>query len=706
MNATPTPPWPAPQRPLVLATDLDGTFLGGSEAQRLALYRWIDAHRDSVTLVFVTGRDLPFIRTLVRDTAVPRPDYVVGDVGTTIAGGPDLAPIEALERPIAQAWGDAGARMRALLEGEPGLQLQDTPFRYRLSYFYEPARLSPAVVQKVRDAGFDCLLSADLYLDVLPRGVSKGPTLLRLAEHLRWPRESLLVAGDTLNDLSLFETGLAGVAVGNSEPALRPRLAPWPRVHQSTWHGAAGIADALRHHGFIHPHATGDTFPLMTQHIDSHAATKKSSLVIVYHRQPYEEVVEDGRTVYREHKSPNGIVPTLKSFFGAVDQGAWVAWKQADPKHKDKDFQQVVRMRDSYGEYNVSRLPLTAAQVRSFYHVTSKEALWPILHSFPERYNYDAVDWPVFREVNRLFAQAAVEQAEHGATIWVHDYNLWLVPGYVRALRPDVRLAFFHHTPFPSSSIFNILPWREEIIDSLLACDEVGFHIPRYASGFVATARNLKGVEIVEEVDVEPTLSPVGLALSEASVATRIRHRGGEIRVDSIPVGTNVRYIAEVAASARTAGREQQIRHELGGRRLILSVGRSDYTKGTRDMLLAFERLLERSPQIASQVQLLVTSVAAASGMTVYKKVQHEIEQDRRTHQRPARHAGGAAAAADDHGHSVRGTDRLLPLRGHLLDHAAARRPEPGGQGVRGRAARPGRRAGAVGVHRCLGRTG
>jgi glucosylglycerol-phosphate synthase len=354
---------------------------------------------------------------------------------------------------------------------------------------------------------------------------------------------------------------------------------------------------------------------------------KKSNLVIVYHRQPYEEIEEDGKIVYREHKSPNGIVPTLKSFFGAVERGAWVAWKQVDPKSKDKDFEQVVRMSDSYGEYNVSRLPLSAAQVRSFYHVTSKEALWPILHSFPERYNYDAVDWPVFREVNRLFAEAAVAQAEQGATIWVHDYNLWLVPGYVRKLRPDVRIAFFHHTPFPSSSIFNILPWRDEIMDSLLACDHVGFHIPRYASGFVAAARNLKGVEIVEEVDVEDTLSPVGLALSEASVATRIRHQGRDIRVDSLPVGTNVRYIREVAANDETAERDARIRKALDGRRLILSVGRSDYTKGTRDMLLAFERLLESRPELASDVQLLVTSVAAATGMGVYRKVQHEIEQ-------------------------------------------------------------------------------
>ncbi len=354
---------------------------------------------------------------------------------------------------------------------------------------------------------------------------------------------------------------------------------------------------------------------------------KPSSLVIVYHRQPYEEAVEGGRTVYREHASPNGIVPTLKAFLGSADRGAWVAWKQVDAKHKDRPFERVIRVNDSYGEYNVSRLPLTPQQVRSFYHVTSKEALWPILHSFPERYNYDAVDWPTFREVNRLFAEAAVAQAAEGAVIWIHDYNLWLVPGYVRQLRPDVRIAFFHHTPFPSSSIFSILPWRDEIMDSLLACDVVGFHIPRYAAGFVATARNLKGVEVLEETAVDSSLSPQGLALSQATMPVRIRHGQHEIRIDAFPVGTNVPYISELAERASTHEREMRIRGELGDRRLMLSVGRADYTKGTRDMLLAFERLLARRPGLASEIQLLVTSVSAASGMTAYRNVQREIEQ-------------------------------------------------------------------------------
>ncbi|MBS7701201.1 MULTISPECIES: glucosylglycerol-phosphate synthase [unclassified Chelatococcus] len=353
---------------------------------------------------------------------------------------------------------------------------------------------------------------------------------------------------------------------------------------------------------------------------------KKSNLVIVYHRQPYNEVFENGKTIYREHASPNGIVPTLKSFFSAVDYASWIAWKQIDPSRK-KIFDRVVEISDSYGTYTVSRLPLTAQQVKSFYHVTSKEALWPILHSFPEKYNYDPVDWATFREVNQLFAEAAVTEAAEGATVWVHDYNLWLVPLYVRQMRPDLRIAFFHHTPFPAPSMFNILPWREEIVDSLLACDLVGFHIPRYAASFVATARSLKDVEILEETPVEESLTPRGVALSEPVVPTRLRHGDREIRIDAFPVGANASYIRELCRREVTRQREAAIRNDLDGKRFIISIGRTDYTKGTRDMLLAFERLLERRPELQGSLQLLVTSVSSNPGMSVYRNVQREIEQ-------------------------------------------------------------------------------
>ncbi|BBK43860.1 hypothetical protein STVA_38800 [Allostella vacuolata] len=354
---------------------------------------------------------------------------------------------------------------------------------------------------------------------------------------------------------------------------------------------------------------------------------EKSSLVIVYHRQPYEEVVEDGRTIYRENKSPNGIVPTLKSFFGKVDdgRGAWVAWKQVPARSREK-FERVVRIEDSFGSYVVSRLPLTAEQVRSFYHVTSKEALWPILHSFPSLFRYDNVDWPTFREVNRLFAEAAAAQAEDGALVWVHDYNLWLVPKYLRELNPTLRIAFFHHTPFPSADVFSVLPWRAEIVDSLLDCDLVGFHVPRYAKNFADVARTLHGATVERQVAVEQGMSPVGFALSEPDVPTLLAQGERRVALDAFPVGTNPGLIAELLAGQPRQAAQASIRDELGDQRLIVAVGRTDYTKGTIEALRAFERLLERRPELHRQVKLMVTSVRSADGMGIYRETQRDIE--------------------------------------------------------------------------------
>ncbi len=232
--------------PLILATDLDGTFLGGSDEQRGALYRHLDA-RDDATLIFVTGRDIDFIAELIRTPGMPRPRYIIGDVGTSVFDGETLKPVAELEAPIAARWGDAGARVRALLADEPGLVLQDTPFRHRVSYDCDPARLSPHLAARVEAAGFDALLSAGRFFDVLPKGVGKGSTLLRLIGALGLDADAVLVAGDTMNDLSLFQTGLRGVAVGNSEPPLKKAIRGLSNVYCSRAPGAGGILEAMRH---------------------------------------------------------------------------------------------------------------------------------------------------------------------------------------------------------------------------------------------------------------------------------------------------------------------------------------------------------------------------------------------------------------------------------------------------------------------------
>lgn len=351
-----------------------------------------------------------------------------------------------------------------------------------------------------------------------------------------------------------------------------------------------------------------------------------SDFVIVYHRQPYEEVVEDGKTIFRENSSPNGIVPTLKSFFGKADHGAWIAWKLAeDPANPD--FERVVEIEDAHGSYTVSRLPLTKEQVSSFYHVSSKEAFWPILHSFKDRYNYDPVDWPTFREVNWAFAEAAAREASRGARVWVHDYNLWLVPGYLRQLRPDVVISFFHHTPFPAADMFNVLPWRKEIVESLLACDVVGFHIPRYAANFLSVARSLVDVNVTERKAVDPDLISEGTALSERTAPTLISYQDRVIAISSSAVGVAVDFIEDRANDPEVQAKAQVIRDTMGDGKLIVSVGRTDYTKGGVEQLESLERVLEANPRLMGKVRLMHVSVSANRNMTSYEGIQSEIEE-------------------------------------------------------------------------------
>lgn len=352
----------------------------------------------------------------------------------------------------------------------------------------------------------------------------------------------------------------------------------------------------------------------------------KSDLVIVYHRQPYQEVEVDGRIELREHSSPNGIVPTMKGFFGKVQRGAWVAWKLAEETGAP-DFEPLIEVSDSFGTYDVSRLPLTAEQVKSFYHVTSKEAFWPILHGFKERYNYDPVDWPTFRGVNWAFAEAAAEQATDDAVIWVHDYNLWLVPGYLRQLKPHATIAFFHHTPFPGPDMFNVLPWREEIVDSLLQCDSVGFHIPRYAQNFAAVARSVRGVRLTADMDTPATMLQPGVALNDRIMPLALEHEGRAVAVHTSPVGVNFDHVESLAATPEVARKIDDIRGALNGGKLILSVSRTDYTKGNIEQLEAFERLLERRPDLRGKVRLMLVSVGANRNMTAYQEVQARIEE-------------------------------------------------------------------------------
>lgn len=231
----------------MLATDLDGTFLGGSEEERAELYGWIEENRHSVGLIFVTGRDPEFIEDLCAG-GVPWPEYVIGDVGTTIAEvfpGEGIKPIAQLEKDIADLWNGSGDRVRTSLQGHPGLTLQPTQFRYRVSYDLDMPRYDSRAEALIAELGLDHMISDGRFFDVLPRGISKGPSLKKLVAHLEIDERRVLAAGDTLNDLSMLACGLPAVAVGGAEPALLEKVADLDHVYKAEATGAAGILEAV-----------------------------------------------------------------------------------------------------------------------------------------------------------------------------------------------------------------------------------------------------------------------------------------------------------------------------------------------------------------------------------------------------------------------------------------------------------------------------
>ncbi len=232
-------------RPTILATDLDGTFLGGSAAQQAALYDWIAAHRDAITLIFVSGRGIDFMHALMESLPV-KPDHLIGNVGTSVVAGPHYALVPTLERWLDASWPcHAPARVDAVMRQHPRLREQPGVGGRRRSYYFDDPSCAEAARQDIEALGFDALISDNLYFDVLPRGVQKGPTLLRTLDALGLPRERTLVAGDTLNDLSMFDTPLAGVAVSNREAALDAAIQNHANVYRSALPGAAGVLDAL-----------------------------------------------------------------------------------------------------------------------------------------------------------------------------------------------------------------------------------------------------------------------------------------------------------------------------------------------------------------------------------------------------------------------------------------------------------------------------
>ncbi len=605
----------APQ--LILATDLDGTLLAGTQEARRRVRDLFSGGLADAKLIYVTGRGVESIIPLLSDSTLPKPDYIIADVGATVLYG-DLRPVAPLHHDIAAGWPRAQVILQRLAPF-PQLRRQTVPQERRCSFFISEDGITDALREAVESLDCDLLYSAGRYLDVLPRGVSKGNTLRQLAEAEGFDLDSIVVAGDTLNDLSMFATGFKSIVVGSAEPELVERVRKLPRVFIAQDEGCGGILAGLAHHG-IQVESTPTAQRQMAERGDA-------DLVMVYHRPPFDEVIEDGVLKQDRPKSPNGIIPTLLGFFSGERKGSWVAWSMQESRTPAGFVRHVPVDTKRYPNLKVARIALTADDVDIFYKKFSKEAFWPIIFSFPDKAEFNQAHWERFLEVNRIFAEQTAREASQGAVVWIHDYNLWMVPAYLRPLRPDLRIAFFHHTAFPSSDIFNILPWYRDIIGSLLQCDYIGFHIPRYVQNFVEAVRSYTPVDVLESVPCAPRFITYGCALGVDSIPSAIQVGTSRITLGAHPVGIDVGLIEQIVKKPTVQKKRARIEARLEGVKGIISIERLDYVKGSLEKLQAFERLLDEHPELVGHVTLINIITPAAPGMEIYETLRTDVDR-------------------------------------------------------------------------------
>ncbi|MEZ5286782.1 MAG: bifunctional alpha,alpha-trehalose-phosphate synthase (UDP-forming)/trehalose-phosphatase [Vicinamibacterales bacterium] len=324
-------------------------------------------------------------------------------------------------------------------------------------------------------------------------------------------------------------------------------------------------------------------------------------LLIVSNRLPVTARLSDGRV--RLTSATGGLATGLRPWHERSD-GLWVGWP-GDVSRLTAD-QRTDLDRELAGR-GIVPVHLAAEHVDRYYHGFSNGVVWPLFHYLIDRVPIDATGWGAYQQVNELFADAVADQYRPGDTIWVHDYQLMLVPALLRARLPEARIGFFLHIPFPSSEVFRLLPWRERLLDGLLGADLVGFHTFDYMRHFVAALLHLKGLE----TDID-----------------RVRVDQREVRMGVFPMGVDARRFTELAEDPDVAAEVAEIRREAGGRRIILGVDRLDYTKGIPRRLHAIQRLLTAEPELRDRVRYIQVAVPSRGEVDSYRRFKRQVEEN------------------------------------------------------------------------------
>jgi alpha,alpha-trehalose-phosphate synthase [UDP-forming] len=335
-------------------------------------------------------------------------------------------------------------------------------------------------------------------------------------------------------------------------------------------------------------------------------ATGSYQFVVAASRLPVDRVDgPDGESEWRT--SPGGLVSALEPVMRKAD-GAWVGWSGAADDAPDSF---------DLPDMHLVAIGLSADEVRNYYEGFCNATLWPLYHDVIAPPEFHRRWWDAYVRVNRRYTEAVAAQAAAGATVWVHDYQLQLVPGMLRELRPDVRIGMFVHIPFPGYEIFAQLPWRRQIVTGLLGADLLGFQRHSDATNFLRASRRAAGL----------TTRGSLVRVPAAGDTRRVGDRGREVQVGAFPISIDTATYEAMAREPSVQARARELRQDLGDpRTVLLGVDRLDYTKGIRHRLTAFGELLDNGRLSADDVTLVLVASPSRERVEHYRQLRDEVE--------------------------------------------------------------------------------
>jgi len=321
--------------------------------------------------------------------------------------------------------------------------------------------------------------------------------------------------------------------------------------------------------------------------------------IIASNRLPVQARVADGRL--RLARSAGGLVTGLEAVHER-GESLWVgSLGLSSTSSVPLEEQDLQRLRDE----GLRAVEIPDELYEAYYAGFSNSSIWPLFHYMPDRCQFSATTWNAYLRVNRIFADAILELAKSGDRVWVQDYQLMLVPKMLRDANPDLSIGFFLHIPFPSTEIFRLLPWRNEVLEGVLGSDLIGFHTLEYMRHFSNSVARLTGLE--------------------PQMDTLIQGRRS-VRLGAFPLGIDVEGWYEGARGDESEEYLAQLNDNYRDKKVILGVDRLDYTKGIPARLLAFAAFLERNPEWIGKLHLVQLSVPSRVKVEEYREIKQEVD--------------------------------------------------------------------------------